>query len=157
MLFGRCTYSFTCNHLLSSLLKVLQTILSKMTIVDVSSLSSQVTFKPVSHPLQLSIHFFHTPNPTYPSVFLAINLTMYKKYSEIYGVSVFHLLNYIRVRIDLLHRWHLCLRIKCIQFDNQPLTFWFKPVSVFGLFNLTVLTIIHLRYPYCPTLAPVPT
>ena len=96
-------------------------------------LSNQVTFKPVSSPLQRSIRFFRFPIPTYPSTFLAIGLTFSG------GIWGFHVppikqrnrLGPIYTPVTLM----LACRIAFIP-TTWSLTFWFKPISAFGLFRL---------------------
>jgi len=119
----------------------------------VGTLSSQVTFKPLSCSLQTSIRFLHSPKPTY----LSASLTLCFPYlnGDIWG---FHVpLIERKYRLGSIYTpMVFCLRIRSIQSDIPPYTFWFKPISAFGLFRLydAYDRLLVLSIPY--TLAPIP-
>jgi len=117
-------------------------------LVDVGSLSSRITFKPVSSSLQRSLHFFHLS-----STLKTIKLSYDR---PLFGVTSIQALRgshvpLVKQKCDLGSIYTpvaLNLRVGCFQPNNPPHTFWFKPISAFGLLDITVLTIVRLIYPY---------
>lgn len=95
--------------------------------MDVSPLSRGAKFELLSHPLQVSIRFFHHPNPTHSTACLAAHLPPDTE-RRMYGVSEFRNDD----KSDLGSAYLpvvVCQRIPRCKRDIQLRTFWSKPVS----------------------------
>lgn len=58
------------------------------------------------------------------------------------------------VRVRSIHRQRVVRGGPPSRTHTRPITFWFKPVSLFGLLQLTMLTSVHWFNPCHPILAP---
>ena len=118
--------------------------------MEVSTLSSGITFKSLSISLQNSVRFFHYPLPAFPTASLAVSLPNWRKF----GLTVFHVCDTNRLG-PAFSPVVLCQRIPKQQRDIQPHTFWSKPISYFGLFLLTTFKqqFTYVSHPIQPSIS----
>ena len=103
--------------------------------------------------LQNGLRFVHLLLPASPSACFTTGFPLW----ESYGFTMFRFYANERVRCLLVRRWLFSLRAgKGEPYAPKPLTFWFKPISIFGLLVLTTFIAVHICYPYRSILAPVP-
>lgn len=117
---------------------------------EVCPVSRGVMFQPLSRPLQPGVRFLCDPIPAPPTVFLTVHLPKGQRY----GLTTFPVCHTTGLGPtfftgDLGRR-----RIPSSDGNNRSRTFWFKPVSSFGLAMFTVFISSSHMLPIPVSLAP---
>lgn len=101
-------------------------------LVEVCSLSRQMIFQSVFAPLQGDLRFSTFLYPQHQQ--LALQLTCRTR--QCYGLTLFHM-NFRTGRAPRFRRRHHIHERLSERAPGWPHTFWFKPVSIFGLATMT--------------------
>ena len=92
---------------------------------------TKANFEPLFISLQNDIRFFHVPIPALSTVLLTVNLPIWQKY----GLTMFHLNNNGSLGSILYSDSHYVRVFPNLERNIRLYTFWFKPISYFGLFR----------------------
>lgn len=100
--------------------------------VEVCSLSRQMMFQSVFTPLQGDLRFFHIPLPAASTACFTATCRNRQRY----GLTLFRM-DFRTGRAPRFRRRHHIHEGLSVRAPAWPRTFWFKPVSIFGLATMT--------------------
>jgi len=112
-------------------------------------------FQPLSTPLQSGIRFLRNPLPALPTVHLTAHLLIRFPFEQQYGLTAFPICHTTGLgsAFSPIALWR---RIPNHDWNNRLRTFWFKPISSFGLSILTAFISSSHLLPIPASLAPQP-